>query len=577
VFVKDHNLWQRATLDGSESPLTTDGREGDEFTDDFSTVWSPNSASVVALRSVGGGNRQMHWVQSSPPDQIQPKLESSVYLVPGDPLPFYWPRLFNIITRKEIPIVGMDVKDPETMTAGLWSDDSSRFGVYYYQRGHQLARAITVDAATGRARTILEERSNTFINSFSAWCGFDTSNHDVYWMSERDGWNHLYRYDSATGRLINQITKGKWAVEPWDDTVDDWEPRGVFFRARGVDSRQDPYYVHFCQIQPDGTKLVDLTPGDGTHEIQDSPGSSGNRFYIDTYSRVDMPPVIELRRYSDGGLVCPLETAAPFWLLQSGWRYPERFTAKGRDGVTDIYGVIYRPTNFDPAKHYPVVEHIYTGAWKASVPKAFVRWTEEMTVAELGMIVVQIDGMGTPGRGKAFHDVCWHNMRDCGFADRIAWIKAAAAKYPEMDLSRVGIYGGSSGGYAAVRALEDQGDFYKVAVAQDGVQDPRITHHEDVERWMGWPVGPWYAEQSNADPAAVARITGKLLLVVSELDHIASPANTMHVVDALIKANKDFDFIEIPNADHGGGFSYVDRRRKDFLVRNLLGVEPRAK
>jgi dipeptidyl aminopeptidase/acylaminoacyl peptidase len=304
--------------------------------------------------------------------------------------------------------------------------------------------------------------------------------------------------------------------------------------------------------------------------------SPNGLYFLDTYSRVDQPPITELRHY-DGKLVCPVDKADASELLASGWRYPERFVAKGRDGTTDIYGVIYRPSNFDPAKHYPVVEDIYAWPQEASVPKAFTRWNYPMTVAELGFIVVQIDGMGTPGRGKAFQDVCWHNLRDCGFYDRIAWLQAAAAQHPEMDLTKVGVYGCSGGGYSALRALEDHGDFYKVAVAEDGPHDPRLYQQWYIEQYMGWPVGPWYAEQSNAEPAAIARMNGKLLLMLSELDHNVQPASTMRVVDALIKANKDFDFIQIPNADHGGGGDYIDRRRKDFLVRNLMSVHPRAR
>jgi dipeptidyl aminopeptidase/acylaminoacyl peptidase len=262
-------------------------------------------------------------------------------------------------------------------------------------------------------------------------------------------------------------------------------------------------------------------------------------------------------------------------LLETGWKVPERFVAKGRDGTTDIYGVIYRPTNHDPAKKYPVIESIYAGPHGAHVPKRFssFHWTQSLT--ELGFIVVQIDGMGTNWRSKAFHDVCWKNLADAGFPDRILWMKAAAGKDPSMDVSRVGIYGGSAGGQNALGALLFHPEFYKAAAADCGCHDNRMDKIWWNEAWMGWPIGPHYAEQSNVTNAH--KLQGKLLLTVGELDHNVDPSSTMQVVNALIRADKDFELIVFPGADHGaGGSPYGDRRRRDFFVRNLLGVEPRS-
>jgi dipeptidyl aminopeptidase/acylaminoacyl peptidase len=329
--------------------------------------------------------------------------------------------------------------------------------------------------------------------------------------------------------------------------------------------------VHYCRVNFDGSDLVDLTPGNGTHKVAYSPDG---RFYIDTYSRVDLPPVNELRRTSDGKLTCELEEADDTELLATGWMTPERFVAKGRDGVTDIYGVIYRPTNFSASKKYPVIEDIYAGPQDSFVPKAFTTHNDGMAMAELGFIIVQIDGMGTSNRSKAFHDVCWHNLGDAGFPDRILWLKAAAAKYPYMDLTRVGIYGTSAGGQNALRAVEAFGNFYTAAVADCGCHDNRMDKIWWNELWMGWPIGPWYAEQSNVTNAK--DLHGALLLIVGETDHNVDPASTMQVVNALIKADKDFDLLVIPNADHGQDGEYGDRRRKDFFVRHLLGVEPRS-
>jgi dipeptidyl aminopeptidase/acylaminoacyl peptidase len=349
--------------------------------------------------------------------------------------------------------------------------------------------------------------------------------------------------------------------------------RQIWFHAGGIHPGQDPCYVHYARVNFDGTGLVLLTEGNGTHAIDYSPDG---RFLIDTYSRLDLPPVMELRRVEDGKLICELERADISALVAAGWKMPEPFVATGRDGHTDIYGVIFRPSNFDPGKRYPVIEHIYAGPHGSFVPKAFQAAYGPQALAELGFILVQIDGMGTSNRSKAFHDVCWKNLGDAGFPDRILWLRAAAAKYPYMDLTRVGIYGGSAGGQSAVRALEAHGDFYKVAVADCGCHDNRMDKVWWNELWMGWPVGPHYAAQSNVTNAA--RLQGKLLLIVGELDRNVDPASTMQVVNALIRANKDFDLLVIPGAGHGAAESpYGARRRQDFFVRHLLGVEPRSR
>jgi dipeptidyl-peptidase-4 len=303
-------------------------------------------------------------------------------------------------------------------------------------------------------------------------------------------------------------------------------------------------------------------------------GSPDGRFFLDRYSRVDLPPVTELRRSDDGKKICELERADTTALLATGWRAPERFAAKGRDGRTDIYGIIIRPMNFDENKKYPVIEDIYAGPQAAFVPKAFGLGTKQRSLAELGFVIVQIDGMGTNFRSKAFHDVCWKNLGDSGFPDRILWMKAAAAKYPQMDLTRVGLYGGSAGGQSALRGLLAHGDFYKAGAADCGCHDNRMDKIWWNEQWMGWPIGPHYQEQSNVTQAH--RLTGKLLLTVGELDSNVDPASTMQVVNALIKADKDFELVIFPGSNHGaGGSPYGVRRRMDFFVRNLLGVEPR--
>ena len=548
--------------------LTTDGTAADGYDGGF--CWSPDSTRLVATRTVDGDHRQVTVVQSSPPGQVQPRVERFDYLKPGDRIPLTKPHLFDVPGRRQIPVSDALFPNPWAVEDVRWEPAARRFTFRYNQRGHQVLRVIAVDGQTGDATAVIDERSKTFVDyadkSFVDYLG---GTGEIVWMSERDGYNHLYLYDAATGRVTNQITHGPWVVRHVDRV--DADRRQVWFQAGGVDPKQDPYYVHLCRANLDGTGLVDLTPGDGTHRAAFSPDG---RFLVDTYSRVDLPPVTELRRATDGSLVCPLEKADATALLEAGWRFPERFVAKGRDGKTDVYGVIYRPTNFDPTKRYPVIEDIYAGPQGSFVPKAFTKNTYGMAMAELGFVVVQVDGMGTNDRSRAFHDVCWRNLGDAGFPDRIRWIKAAAAKHPEMDLTRgVGIYGTSAGGQDALRALEAHGDFYTAAVADCGCHDNRMDKIWWNELWMGWPVGPWYAEQSNVTHAK--DVTGALLLIVGETDHNVDPASTMQVVNALVRADRDFDLLVIPNADHGQDGAYGDRRRKDFFVRHLLGVEPR--
>jgi dipeptidyl aminopeptidase/acylaminoacyl peptidase len=569
AYVESDNVYVRNRADGRSVQLSQDGKPSDGY-DASSLSWSPDSTHLVALRTLDGEHRTVYEVQSSPPDQEQPRLLSFEYAKPGDRIAITKPHLFDVVAGREIKIDDALFPNPwEGRDNELrWDTDSRRFTFYYNQRGHQVARVIAVDADTGKATAIVNEEAKTFIDYSGKHFLRFVSDDELVWMSERDGWNHLFLYDTRTGQVKNTITQGNWVVRSVDRI--DTEKRQVWFQAGGLDPKQDPYYIHSCRVNLDGNSLLDLTPGDGTHKVQFSPDG---RFYIDTYSRVDLPPVNELRRSGDGELVCPLERADAGELLAVGWRYPERFVAKGRDGTTDIYGIIIRPTNFDPNKKYPVIEDIYAGPQDNFVPKAFTRRTYSMGLAELGFIVVHIDGMGTSNRSKAFHDVCWRNLGDAGFPDRILWIQAAAKAHPEMDLGKgVGIYGTSAGGQSALRAVEAHGDFYTAAVADCGCHDNRMDKIWWNEQWMGWPIGPWYAEQSNVTNAK--DLKGALLLIVGETDHNVDPASTMQVVNALIKANKDFDLLVIPNADHGQDGRYGDRRRKDFFVRHLLGVEP---
>ncbi len=569
AFVKDHNVYLRAAEGGEEFALSTDGKPDKRYEGRF--YWSPNSKRLVALRTRPPQEHKVYAIESSPRDQVQPKLHSWNYLKPGDHIAVTKPHLFDVPGKKPLPVRDDLFPTPYRIREFRWSADSSRFTFVYNQRGHQVLRLLAVDAKDGSVRTIVDEKSKTFIHYsgkyFLRW--LDQTN-ELIWMSERDGWNHLYLYDAISGKVKQQITRGDWVVRGVDRV--DVEKRQIWFRAGGIHPQQDPYHIHYARIGFDGCGLTLLTDGDGTHSIEASPDGL---YFIDRYSRVDLPPVTELRRNADGKRVCVLERADWGKLLKAGWKPPIRFVAKGRDGKTDIYGVIYRPTNFDPKAKYPVIEAIYAGPHGSFVPKSFRSYYGTQAMAELGFVLVQIDGMGTNNRSKKFHDVCWRNLADSGLPDRILWIQAAAKKYPCMDTTRVGIYGGSAGGQSAAAAVMTHGDFYKVAVADCGCHDNRMDKIWWNEQWMGWPVGPHYAANSNVTLAK--GLKGKLLLIVGEMDRNVDPASTMQVVNALIQADKDFDMLVVPGAGHGAvGTRYGRRRQTDYFVRHLLGVEPRS-
>ena len=562
---KEHNLYLRSTQDDREFRLTHDGEEGHYYS---SASWSPDSKKVVAYRTKPGDNKMMYLIESSPKEWGRAKLHSHQYDLPGDKFTSYEMSLFYVQTKEQTKAdtEPIDFGRPPRLS---WTKDYQSFTFERIDRGHQRARIIRVDANTGKTKTIVDERSETFINKW--WGGARThyvdDSKEIIWPSERDGWKHLYLYDGKTGKLKNQITKGPWVVRSVVHV--DEKNRMIQFTASGREKDRDPYLIHYYRIDFDGTDLVCLTPDSGNHTVQFSPN---RKYLIDTYSRVDSPPVHELRLASDGELICELERADASALLEAGWKMPEPFVAKGRDGKTDIWGVIFRPMKLDESKKYPVIETIYAGPHGSFVPKTWRDFHSAQSLAELGFILVQIDGMGTNNRSKAFHDVCWKNLGDSGFPDRILWLKAAAKRYPYMDLTRVGIFGHSAGGQSSTRALLGHPDFYKVAVSSCGCHDNRMDKASWNEQWMGYPVGPHYAEQSNITNAH--KLQGKLLLIVGELDRNVPPESTYRLVDALIKAGKDFDLLVLPGQGHSGGGAYGIRRRRDFFVRHLLGVEP---
>jgi dipeptidyl aminopeptidase/acylaminoacyl peptidase len=567
AVIKDNNLVLRDG-DGKETPLTKDGKEGLAY---GFLNWAPDSKALVAFRIEPGDEKQVHLIQSSPPGGGRAVLQSRPYALPGDRFTSYEVHLFEVAGGKELKVEvdRIDFGFP----ALRWAADGHTFSYRKTDRGHQRFRLIEVDSHTGKTRNLIDEKTDTFIWS----AHLDVFNYpvvtwllktdEIVYVSEKSGARHLHLIDAKTGQEKNAITSGGFVVRGVDSI--DEEKRQVWFRASGKNPGQDPYLIHYYRVNFDGSGLVALTEGDGNHTVQYSPT---RKYLVDTYSRIDAAPVTELRRASDGKLVCKLEEADITELRADGWQAPEVFVAKGRDGTTDVWGIISRPRNFDPSKKYPVIEYVYAGPQGSFVPKSFSPFSRFTALTDLGFIVVQIDGMGTANRSKAFHDVCWKNLKDAGFPDRILWHKAVAAKYPYYDTTRVGIYGTSAGGQNAMGAVLFHGDFYKAAVAACGCHDNRMDKASWNEQWMGYPVGPQYAACSNVDNAY--RLTGKLLLIVGEMDTNVPPESTMRVVDALIKANKDFDLLVVPGMGHSDGGAYGRRRLQDFFVRHLQGVEP---
>lgn len=566
VFVRDYNVFLVNSKTGQEKQLTKDGSAQDAY--EGTPLWSPDGKKFVVLKTTPAQEHKVYLVQSSPKDQLQPRLVTLDYPKPGDKIAHPRPHLFDAGTGQDIPINDALFPDPWELTDFVWENDSHRFLFRVMERGFQTCRLISVEGKTGGAKAIIEERAKTFIDwTNKVFQHRLPKSQEVLWMSERDGWNHLYLYDTETGKVKNQVTKGEWVVRGVERV--DEEKRQVWIRLSGFFTGQDPYYLHYARVNFDGSHLTLLTQGDGTHTLEYSPDRT---LYVDTYSRVDMPPVTELHLTATGEKVMDLERADASVLLATGWRYPEQFVAKARDGKTDIYGVIIRPTNFNLNKKYPVIENIYAGPQGSFVPKAFSTQGGMQALAELGFIVVQMDGMGTNNRSKAFHDVCWHNLADAGFPDRILWMKAAAKLHPEMDLTRVGIYGTSAGGQNALGGLLLHNDFYKAGVSDCGCHDNRMDKMWWNEQWMGYPVGEHYEKQSNVTLAS--RLTGKLLLMVGEIDTNVDPASTTQVVNALVNANKEFEYFVSPGTGHGVlGTSYGRHRLYEFFVRTLLNPQ----
>jgi len=595
AFIRDFNLWVRDAATGKETQLTTDGvkdfgyatdNAGWTHSDRAVLVWSPDSKKIATFQQDQRGVGEMYLVDTK---VGHPTLLAWKYPLPGD----------EVVTTIQRVIIEVDTPrvirlklpadqhrstlcDDVQCRGGEWADvewtpDATQLAFVSTSRDHKLAQLRVADAATGNIRDVLEEKVVTQYESGQGrvnWRYLPAKN-EVIWYSERDNWGQLYLYDATTGKLKNQITTGEGVVTQLLKV--DEKNRLLYFLAVGREKGRDPYFSHLYRIGFDGKNLSLLTPEDGNHEISLSPSGS---FFFDSYSKPDVPPVAVLRA-ADGKMITTIEKADISKLLAAGWKPPVPISVKARDGVTDLYGLMFKPTNLDEQKKYPIINQIYPGPQGGSVgSRSFsAARSDAQALAELGFIVVQIDGMGNPLRSKKFHDFYYGNMGDNTLPDQITGMKQLAAKFPWIDIDRVGIWGHSGGGYAAADAMFRYPDFFKVGISESGNHDNRVYEDDWGERYHGLLTRDSsgktnYDDQANQNIAK--NLKGHLLLAHGTMDDNVPPNNTLLVVEALIKANKDFDLLMLPNARHGYGTAsnYMTRRRWDYFTRYLLGVEP---
>ena len=626
AFVHEHNVYLRPHEGGDSIQLTTDGVEFYSYGLGYARpnqrkrgtprepniVWSPDSRKIAVARDDERDVEHMHYLSSTPQ---RPEHYSQPYALPGDsivPLPGVHiihlpaglaegdrngdgPGPEELVGQVDAPRnvrVELSPRPNQLSMSGsptdsLWSRDSEKLYVTYFTRGSKSVHLAEVDAATGASQVLAADSSKTWVElsveSFGSvnWHVVESTG-EVIWFSQRDGWAHLYRYDRA-GKVANQITSGPWTVGSIKHV--DEAGRRIYFTGRGVEPARDVYYAHLYGVDFDGSGMRLLTPEDANHIVQPSPGG---RYFVDTYSRIDRPPVTVLRG-TDGRVVRQLEEADISQLLQGGWTQPEPFRVRARDGVTELYGMMYKPSHFDPAKKYPIIDHIYPGPQIITVPKdffptnqpglAYATFGQVQALAELGFIVVSIDHLGGPMRSKAFHDNYYGFFGDNGLPDHITAIKQLAARHSFIDMDRIGIYGHSGGGFASTDAILRYPDFFKVAISTSGNHDNRSYNIYWAEKYQGLMVRDTLKGTDNFETSAnqtmADNLEGRLFLMHGDMDDNVHPANTLQVVNALIKANKSFDLLILPDMDHGVTQDpYVIRRSWDYWVEHLLGQRP---
>ncbi len=593
VFVRDWNLWVRDTATGKETALTTDGVKDFGYATDNAgwthsnraiVLWSPDSKKIATFQQDQRGVGEMYLVETK---VGHPTLQAWKYPLPGDDTITTIARVVIDVEKKKVTRVQMppdqhrstlcdDVACDDTWSDVQWSPDASSVAFVSTSRDHKREELRVADAATGVVRDVLGEKAETFYESGNGkinWRYLPASN-EVIWFSERDNWGQLYLHDLKTGREKLQITHGDGNVAQLLHV--DEANRVAYFVGVGKEAGRDPYFRHLYRVGLDGRNQTLLTPEDADHEIALAPSG---KYFVDVYSRPDTPAVAIVRDM-DGKMLLELERADVSRLTAIGWKPPQPITVKARDGQTPLYGLLYKPTDFDPAKKYPIVNHIYPGPQTGSVGSRQFSPArgDAQALAELGFVVVEIDGMGTPWRSKQFHEAYYGNMGDNTLPDQVAAMKELAQRYPWIDLDRAGIYGHSGGGYATADAMFRYPDFFKVGISEAGNHDNRNYEDDWAEKWQGLlrknPDGTTnYDNQANQ--LVAKNLKGHLLLAHGTTDNNVPPENTLLVVNELIKANKDFDLLMLPNRGHGfGNEPYMVRRRWDYFVRYLLGAEP---
>jgi dipeptidyl aminopeptidase/acylaminoacyl peptidase len=595
AFVREHNLWVREIATGKEMQLTTDGVKDFGYATNNAgwtkserpiLLWSPDSKKIATFQHDGRKVGEMHLVDVR---VGHPNLQSWKYPLPGDEHIFMLHRVVIDVEAAKVTRFKME-PDPHRSTLCdhiacrggdwvdvHWSPDSTKVAFVSTSRDHKHTQLRIADAADGSIRDVLEEKVDTFFESGNGrvnWRVLFASN-EVIWFSQRDNWGHLYLYDLATGKLKNRITTGEGNVTQVLK-IDD-KTRTLVFQGVGKEKGRDPYFTHLYRVGMDGKNQVLLTPEDANHEIT---LADRGRYFVDSYSKPDVPPVAVLRDL-DGKLVLELEKADISRLTATGWKPPVPITVKARDGQTDLYGLMYEPVDLDRSRKYPIINRVYPGPQTGSVgSRSFsAARSDSNALAQLGFIVVEIDGMGTPWRSKKFHEFYYGKMADNTIPDQVGGMKQLAERHPWIDISRVGIWGHSGGGYATASAMFMFPDFFKVGISESGNHDNRVYEDDWAEKWTGLltkNADGTTNYDSQATPSMAKNLNGKLLLAHGTMDANVPANNTLLVVDALVKANKDFDLIMFPNAGHGFGAAgnYMTRRRWDYFVRHLLGVEP---